>query len=290
MKLDKDGFFSIETTGEVLETYNKNKILARNIPESYRRAIAIEDEATAAQAFENLVSSYEQQLELDRESAECCVATNLANLVTGCYPKHIVQRVMNLYPMCRSTSAGRSFCATADPVGPDIKQLEKIMDCEDKDWEYFRRIDPPTVITSRDFLLSSGGLHFAQTQIDYIDSISIVDCETGEEMLKPPSESDISSWSQSSTPYVVELRSDDNEPLTVEWLNSVRPARSTPSHREGWPIGDSLCCYFDIERDLSNDTFFLWICFGNDTIATIEVKTRGEVRAICRALKAEVPA
>lgn len=172
------------------------------------------------------------------------------------------------------------------PVEPDRVQLEKIMDCEDRDWDYFARTDPTP--KARDFV---SGVRFSPLPIFVsIDSISVVDCETHEEMLKPPTDADIESWSKPATPYVVELRSDDNEPLTVEWLNAVRPIRSSSLLEQGWPIGESSFCYFDIHRGYGTDKLFLWICVGGDTsVKTIEVHTRGEVRQICRALKAEVP-
>lgn len=178
------------------------------------------------------------------------------------------------------------FETSVSPAEPDRAQLEKIMDCEDRDWDYFSRTDPTP--TARDFV---SGVKFSPLPIFVsIDSISVVDCETHEEMLKPPSDADIESWSKPSTPYVVELRSDDNEPLTVEWLNEVRPIRSSSLLEQGWPIGDSSFCYFDIHRGYGTDKLFLWICVGGGTsVKTIEVQTRGEVRAICRALKAVVP-
>lgn len=81
--------------------------------------------------------------------------------------------------------------------------------------------------------------------------------------------------------------SDDNEPLTVEWLDSVRPALGENSF--AWQIAAAKV-FFDVRFWYQTMSYYVCIC--DETFRwqrVFDVTTRGEVRAICRALKAVVP-
>lgn len=272
MKLGRDGFWNAENNGEIQEMYELNVEISNKIPEPYRKMIGVEHESTAVLAWDDLVSKYMQQVEVNRADAAHCVATNLAFFVTGNYPVEISQRVMRLYPLCRATSFGAMVPMPAEnPVEPPITdraQLENIMDCEDRDWDYFARTDPTP--KARDFVSSGdGGLYWPQV------------CVGGN--------LDLTFRPQSTGECVHVFQSDDNEPLTMEWVNSVRPIRTSSFREQGWPIGDSFC-HFDIQKAFGTDKLYLFVCIGSDTaVGMIEVHTRGELRAICRALKTEVP-
>lgn len=101
------------------------------------------------------------------------------------------------------------------------------------------------------------------------------------------SEKDSAPVEPDSEQYVVELRSDDNEPLTMEWLDTVRPAISENSY--AWQIATAKV-FFDVRFFYQTCTYCVCIC--DDTFRwqrLFDIKTRGEVRRICRALKAVVP-